>query len=71
MGKGEGGIRSGPPHYEEGIRACCLEVETKKRWCVHGVILPAYRGRKETKGKGTGRDEKEGKKRREGDNCVE
>lgn len=36
-----------------------------------GVILPAYRGfraRRETKGKGVGRDEKEGKGRREGDN---
>lgn len=38
---------------------------------VYGVILPAYRGfraRRETTGKGAGRDEKEGKRQREGDN---
>lgn len=38
---------------------------------VHGVTLPVYRGfraRRETKGKEAGRDEKEERRWREGDN---
>lgn len=38
---------------------------------MYSVILPAYRGfraERETAGKGAGRDEKEGERRREGDN---
>jgi len=47
-------------------------VETEEQWCVvHGVTLPVYRGfraRRETKGREAGRDEKEERRWREGDN---